>query len=130
MSTHADFRQSSGAPRSRDDSQETLHPQSPPARARGKTNSASPLPPPVHTIRSDYSDAPPPRLASAPSHLSPATENPFAIHGRRSAHTAPAVHPANPPETQTADSWASAPATRPPHCTVTETRTYPPRSCS
>src|ERR1700687_2866959 len=126
MSAHRNFRQSFGAPRSPAGSQGTLHPQSPPARARGKTNSASPLPPPVHTIPSDYSDAPPPRPASAPSPLSPATENPFANRGHRSAHTAPAARPANPPEIQTADNSASAPATHPPHCTATETRTYTP----
>src|ERR1700687_2353993 len=126
MSAPCDSRKSYSAPRCQGGSQETLHPQLPPARARGKTNSASPLPPPAQTIPSDYSDAPPPRPASAPSPLSPATGNPFASRGHRSAHTAPAARPANPPEIQTADNSASAPATHPPHCTATETRTYTP----
>src|ERR1700674_164806 len=115
MSAHRHSRQKKDVLCFRTRNQETLHPQSPPIRAHGKTNSASPLPRSAHTIPSGYSDAPPPRPASAPSALSPATENPSAIRDRRSAHTAPASRPASPPETQTAGNSASAPATHLPH---------------
>src|SRR3954463_12592455 len=85
---------------------ETPHRQSKPARARGRTGSASPSLKHAHTTPSDYSDAPTPSPASATSPLSQSSENPSATRGRKSADTAPASHPASPPETQTADNSA------------------------
>src|SRR5215469_2196311 len=116
-------------PRSLARSPETLHPQSAPAHARGKTHSAAQSRSHAHTNPSDYSDAPRPRPASAPSAPSPATENPFAIRGHKSADTAPVSHLANPPETQTADNSAWAPAAHPRRCRAIETQTNSLRWC-
>src|SRR4029077_4706810 len=110
MSTHPDWRRNWTAVCCRTRNPEKPHLQSTLARDGGIVHSGNASLPGVRTNRWDYWDAPEPLRAYARKRPSRASENRFAIRGRRSADRARASHPAGRQEIQTTDNlvWGSA----------------------
>src|SRR5579872_1960616 len=123
MSALPHSKRSSPARGHRARNREKLHPQPATTHSLGKNHSVAQTLPAAHTILSDYSDAPRLRRESAGSPPFRESENPSAIRSHKSADTARASRLANPPEIQTVDNSASAPATHPRHCTATGIQT-------